>query len=89
MVGCHREEIYSRFNVESLFVFGSVVKGSATSDSDVDILVKYKKQPGLFEFLDLKEYLENLLGRQVDLVTEKALKKQLREKILQEAECVA
>jgi len=52
-------------------------------------LVSYTKTPGFFEFLNLKEYLETLLGKRVDLVTEKALKKQLRKQILQEAIRVA
>jgi uncharacterized protein len=53
------------------------------------MLVRYRETPGLFAFLDLKYYLEELVGRQVDLVTEGALKKQLREEILQEAIRVA
>ncbi len=85
----HKDEIYNRFNVESLFIFGSVARGSATPESDVDFLVRYKETPGFFAFLDFKEYLENILGRRIDLVTEKALKKQLREQIIQEAERVA
>ena len=45
----------------------------------------YRKTPGLFAFIDLKQYLETIVGRPVDLVTEGALKKQLREKIMKEA----
>ncbi len=85
----HKDVIYNKFNVQSLSMFGSVVRGSSKPDSDVDILVSYKKTPGFFDFLNLKEYLESILERQVDLVTEKALKKQLRKQITQEAERVA
>ena len=85
----HKDVIYNRFNVQSLSIFGSVARGSSKPDSDVDILVSYKKTPGFFDFLKLKEYLENILERRVDLVTEKALKKQLRKQIMQEAERVA
>ncbi|MBU0675811.1 MAG: nucleotidyltransferase domain-containing protein [Proteobacteria bacterium] len=53
----HQQEIYNRFNVEYLAVFGSVVRGTAGPDSDVDILVAYKKTPGFFEFLHLKKRL--------------------------------
>ncbi len=81
----HKAKIYEEFNVESLAVFGSVVKGTATPNSDVDILVRYKETPGLFAFLDLKRYLESLIGRRVDLVTEGAVKKQLRKQIIKEA----
>lgn len=69
----------------SLSVFGSAGKGTATAESDIDILVQFSKTPGIFEFLRLKQYLEDLLGKPVDLVTEGALKKQLREGILREA----
>jgi len=71
--------------MRSLSVFGSAGKGTATTASDIDILVQFSKTPGIFEFFRLKQYLEDLLGKPVDLVTEGALKKQLREGILREA----
>ena len=70
---------------KSLAVFGSVLRGTAGPDSDIDILVQYQTPPGLFGFLDLKEYLEAIVGRPVDLVTENALKRQLRDKIIKDA----
>ena len=85
----HREEIKKRFCVKSLAVFGSVLQDTAGPDSDIDILVQYQTPPGLFGFLDLKEYLESIVGRPVDLVTENALKRQLRDKIIKEAVHVA
>lgn len=85
----HRDELYERFHVESLSIFGSVSRGAARPDSDLDILVRYRNTPGIFEFLRLKQYLEILVGRPVDLVTEGALKKQLKNGILQEAIRVA
>ena len=81
----HRDELESRFGVESLALFGSVAREEAVSESDVDILVSFLKTPGMFGFLELKEYLEHLLECPVDLVTRNALKKQFREQILQEA----
>jgi uncharacterized protein len=85
ILSAHLEEIRQRFGVENLALFGSVARGEARVDSDLDLLVTYARTPGLFGFLDLKEYLERLLSCPVDLVTDKALKKQLREKILREA----
>ena len=81
----HKAVLQNKFHVESIAIFGSVLRGTAGPDSDVDILVRYQKIPGLFAFLDLKQYLETIMGRSVDLVTEGALKKQLREEIMQEA----
>jgi uncharacterized protein len=81
----HSSEIELRFGVGSLSLFGSVARNEATVKSDVDILVTFVQTPGIFSFLELKEYLENILQCYVDLVTRNALKKQFREQILQEA----
>ncbi len=74
----------SSFNVRKLGVFGSVVRAENTKDSDVDILVELSKPIGMFKFIELEEYLTNLIGIKVDLVTKKALKPSLKNTILQE-----
>lgn len=81
----HLAEMRVRFNIESLALFGSVARGEAKPGSDLDVLVTFRQTPGMFGFLELKEYLEQLLFCPVDLVTEKSLKKQLKETILREA----
>jgi hypothetical protein len=78
-------EIQRRFAVESLSVFGSVARGEATISSDVDILISYSKTPGMFAFLELKDYLEEAMNCSVDLVTDRALKEPLRTQIMSEA----
>jgi len=75
----------SRFGVASLSIFGSVARGSAGPKSDIDMLVEFNKPVSFFEFLDLKEYLEKIFERKVDLVTVDALKPQLKKQILDEA----
>lgn len=80
----HREEL-ERFGVKTLALFGSVVRGEARPDSDVDILVEFDRPVGLFEFVRLNLYLEKLLGRRVDLVTLDAIRPAMRERILREA----
>ena len=80
----HRSEIESHFGVASLSLFGSVARDEAAAESDVDILVTFVKTPGMFGFLELKEYLEHILQCPVDLVTRNALKKQFCEQIFQE-----
>jgi len=74
-----------RFHVKTLAVFGSVARGEARAESDVDLLVEFSIPVGLFEFVRLRRFLEALLGARVDLVTPGALKPQLRQAILQEA----
>ena len=81
----HKSELTEKFDVKSLAMFGSVARDMATHTSDIDILVEYYKVPGLFRFIELQEYLEKITGSPVDLVTRKALKSQLRDRILKEA----
>jgi predicted nucleotidyltransferase len=80
----HRRQL-KKYGIHSLSVFGSVARGQARKNSDVDILVDFEKPVGLFEYARLKMYLEDVLGREVDLVTPEALRKELREDILREA----
>lgn len=80
----HKGE-FDAFGVRSLSLFGSVARGEERPGSDIDILVEFERVGGLFEFVRLKNYLEQTLGQPVDLVTPDALKPQLREKILRES----
>ena len=80
-----RRRQLKKYGIHSLSVFGSVARGQASKNSDVDILVDFEKPVGLFEYARLKMYLEGVLGREVDLVTPEALRKELREEILREA----
>ena len=74
-----------RLGVAHLSLFGSLARGEDRPDSDVDILVEFETPISMFKFLDVKECLEGILGRPVDLVTRPALKPQLRDRILAEA----
>ncbi|GAH51901.1 unnamed protein product [marine sediment metagenome] len=83
------EEIRQRFSVRRLSVFGSVVRGEASEGSDVDVLVVFDRKATFDLFMDLKFYLEELLGTGVDLVTDKALRPQIRRTIEKEMVDVA
>lgn len=78
-----KEYLKKRFYVSKIGVFGSYLKKKETSDSDIDILVEFDGPIG-WDFIELQEYLENLLGKKVDLVSIKALKPQLKDDILNE-----
>ena len=72
------------FGVSELSLFGSFARGEGSNASDIDFLVDLN--PKSFDrYMDLKEFLESLLGRRVDLVMKSALKSRLRESILREA----
>lgn len=79
------ERQLKKYGIASLSIFGSVARGQGRKNSDVDILVDFEKPVGLFEYARLKMYLEDILGREVDLVTPEALREELREDILREA----
>jgi len=78
------EEIRRRFSVKAISVFGSTARDEATENSDVDVLVTFNQKATFDLFMDLKFYLEDLLGTGVDLVTDKALRPQIRKTIEQE-----
>jgi uncharacterized protein len=80
----HRTDLRER-GVKSLSVFGSVARGEATPESDIDLLVEFNRPVGLFDFIRLKMYLEDLTGTRVDLVTPDALRPAMRADILREA----
>ena len=77
-------EIKQRFSVKNLAVFGSIARDQANDNSDVDVLVAFSKKASFDLFMDLKFSLEDLLGTKVDLVTDKALRPQIRLAIEQE-----
>jgi len=81
-------ELQERFNIRRIGIFGSFVRGEATETSDVDVLVEFEEIVDLFTFLELKDYLEQLLGRKVDLVTEKALKERIKTQVLGEVQYI-
>ena len=80
----HKAELKKRFKVKTIGVFGSYVRGEQKRGSDVDVPVEFEEPVGLFEFMDLEEYLSELFGVKVDLVSKKALKPHIGEHILQE-----
>ncbi len=83
-----KSEIESRYAVRKLGLFGSYVRDNQGKRSDIDILVSFSRDIDLFDFLDLREFLENLLHHKVDLVMESALKPAIGKRILAEVEYV-
>lgn len=80
----HKEELSQKYGVREIGVFGSFVKNEQHETSDVDILVEFEKAVDLFTFVNLKNYLSDLLNVNVDLVMKKALKPKIGQRILQE-----
>jgi len=80
----HERELREKYGVKSIGVFGSYVRDEQKQTSDIDILVEFEKPVDFFEFLELEEYLENLLGIKVDLVLKKTLKPGIAKTVLKE-----
>jgi len=83
-----KPEMEAQYAVQRLGLFGSYVREKQRKKSDIDILVTFKRDVDLFDFLDLREYLENKLRAKVDLVMESALKPAIGKRILSEVEYV-
>jgi hypothetical protein len=80
----HRDHL-KRFGVKTLALFGSVARGEARPDSDLDFLVEFEGPATFDQYMELKMWLEDLFGCPVDLVTRKALKPRLRPYVEKEA----
>ena len=76
--------LQTQFKVSSLEIFGSFVRGEQKENSDLDVLVTFSDPPSLFTFIELEDYLSNLLGIKIDLVMKSALKANIKQRILPE-----
>ena len=74
-----------QFGVTELVLFGSVARDQASNDSDIDLLVRFDGPTTSKGYFGTQFYLEDLLGRSVDLVTQKALRAELRPYVEREA----
>jgi uncharacterized protein len=78
-------EVGERYGIRNIRVFGSFARGPAGPDSDLDLLVEYVPGRSGFAFVEFCERVEELLGRKVDVVTEKSLHPLIRDKVLRQA----
>lgn len=81
-------EVCRAYGTRRISLFGSFARGDAGPDSDVDVLVEFAQPTGLLAFVRLERELSEALGRPVDLLTEEAISRHLREEILQSRQVV-
>ena len=81
----NKPTLVARYGVDRLALFGSTVRDAARADSDIDILVSFNGPATSERYFGVQFFLEDLLGRPVDLVTDKALRPELRSFIEREA----
>ncbi len=80
----HRSEIRQMFKAEVIGIFGSYARGEEKAGSDVDILVNFDDGATLFDLVGLGDYLEEMLGIPVDVVSMRALHPMMRDDVLRE-----
>lgn len=76
--------LQKEYHVRRFGVFGSVARGEQKKSSDIDMLVEFSEPIGLFQFVDLEDTLKTMLGRDVDLVTPRALKPFIKDNVLRQ-----
>ncbi|RKZ33911.1 nucleotidyltransferase [bacterium] len=84
----NKKELKEKYGLIEIGVFGSYVRGEQDENSDVDILVEVERPMGFVKFIKLENYLSQILGIKVELVTKKALKPYIGKRILQEVQYV-
>jgi predicted nucleotidyltransferase len=85
----HAGELKQTFGISTLALFGSVARGEAGAESDVDVLVEFIGEPTFSGYMDLKLRLETIFGRRVDLVTRSGLRPRARPYVEQDLVHVA
>ena len=77
--------LYNKYHVKTLRIFGSMARGESRIDSDVDLLVTFSKPISLLQMVGLERELSTIIGRKVDLLTTKSVSRYLRNSILKES----
>jgi predicted nucleotidyltransferase len=85
LLRAHKATLVERFGVTALALFGSTARDQAADGSDIDILVRFDGPATSKRYFGVQFYIEDLLGRPVDLVTDKALRPEIRPRVEREA----
>ena len=85
IINFHRKILEEEFKVKTVAIFGSYARGENTQESDLDVIVEFSSPVSLLHVVKVQNYLSDLLGMKVDLVPKENIRKELKEKILQEA----
>lgn len=77
-----KPRLSDQYHITSIGVFGSVIHGTQTDESDIDVLVEFSDPPGLFGFIEIENSLSDILKVRVDLVDAEGIKPRLKRRIL-------
>jgi len=84
----NKDVIAKEFKAEIVGIFGSYARGEQKEESDVDIIVRFKEGATLFDLVGLADFIEERLGIKADVVSERAIRPELKERILKEVVAV-
>jgi len=84
VLSLQKQSICEIYRITEIGIFGSYARGDDTETSDLDILVDYETAPTLIMLVELRDYLSQLFGIKVDVVTKNGLKPRIRERVLAE-----
>ena len=85
IISQYKKELRKNFQVKQIGIFGSYLHNKQTEVSDIDILVDFGENADLFHLIGLGLFLEEKLGKKVDIVPKRALRKEIKESVLKEA----
>jgi hypothetical protein len=85
VLSVQKKSLCEKYQITELGVFGSYARGEQTEASDVDILVDYEVAPTFIMLVELRDYLSDVFGLKVDIVTKNGLKSRIRDRVLSEA----
>lgn len=83
-----KPRLSEQYHITRIGVFGSVIRGTQTDESDIDLLVEFSDPPGLFGFMEVEHFLSDTLLAHVDLVYAEGIKPRLKTQILSEVRYV-
>ena len=81
----HKKELQNTYKVKNIEIFGSYARYEQKKDSDIDLLVEFREDADLLDLTGLGLFLEEKLGRNIDIIPKKALRKEIRKNVLKEA----
>ena len=84
LLGTLKTDLSSRYKVRRIGIFGSYARSEAVPGSDVDILVDFNPRADFFDLIDLSLFLEERIGKKMDLATPRALRPEVRERVLRD-----
>jgi len=85
VLSIQKQSLCENYQITEIGIFGSYARGEQTELSDIDILVEYETAPTFIMLLELRDYLSQLFGLKVDIVTKNGLKPRIRDRVLAEA----